>query len=123
MSWWKRLLGGKRDDEAREPDPLPIAEEIARWAMERRDDGTRMLVSYGTDALGRYLIMVTGGDSSMAEFLEYYLDDPLNARPVYIHGRGHQNGPHTRDPEQFDVAMSILPITFTAYETYRLPLE
>lgn len=58
---------------------------------------------------------IESDDDNIREFLMYYLDDPLNGHPVYLHGLGYRSGPHSGDREQFEVAMSTLEFHFPSF--------
>jgi hypothetical protein len=60
-------------------------------------------------------VVIQADNVNVREFLSYYLDDPLDQCPVYLHGLGYRHGPHTADREQFDHAMSTLSHHFPAY--------
>lgn len=53
-------------------------------------------------------VAVRTEDEEVRNFLLLYLEDPLHQRPVYIEGLGNLKGPHSRNQEQFDRAMSAL---------------
>jgi hypothetical protein len=47
-------------------------------------------------------------DAEVRDFLVYYLEDPLDQHPAYLHGRGPRSGPHSGDMDQFDWVMAAL---------------
>jgi hypothetical protein len=54
-------------------------------------------------------------DAALCTLVLYYLADPRDMRPVYIHGVGQRHGPHTRSAEQFCLAMSAFGSSFSAF--------
>lgn len=60
-------------------------------------------------------VSVQGDHADAAHFIPYYLDDPLQQRPVYLEGLGPQAGPHSRTAEQMTLAMAQLEQHFPAY--------
>jgi hypothetical protein len=54
-------------------------------------------------------------DAALRTLLLYYLADPRDMRPVYIHGVGQRHGPHTRSAEQLCLAMSAFGDSYSAF--------
>lgn len=66
-------------------------------------------------------VHIRADDPDVREFLEYYLDDPLDQHPVYLEGLGLQHGPLSMQAEVFDHAMSLLGHHFPGFAAE--PLE
>jgi hypothetical protein len=98
------------------PGTKPLITELSCWRVET-ENKLLATVRYGRDGDGNPAVQIDGADKNVSDFIIYYLADPLNTRPVHIEGLGAQKGPHIRDQEVFDVAMSVMGHYFPAYRT------
>src|SRR5687768_4497181 len=92
------------ESEALQLEPAALKRVLSTWVIDV-EDAPQVIVRYGVDERGRYGYALEQASEQVAEFLSFYLTDPLNSGRVYLHGLGPQKGPYTRNQEVFDEAM------------------
>jgi hypothetical protein len=60
-------------------------------------------------------VTIEADSENIREFLMYYLDDPLDQHPVHIEGLGSQQGPHSENLEQFELAIRHIGHYFPSF--------